>query len=398
MEPGADTAVPAGYAQRITGFVQHLRLNGFQVGRREQVEMADFLAREVRPMPVVRRSLRIMACGTKEDWDRFDDLFEAYWIGAGKQRIAPRRTSGPDSFMTAKSSGPWKRHFEPTRDDAAEAGSALADETGGQGKRGGGTTGRLIASSKTIRDKGDFRSFTDPDEIAEAERLAYRLGMAIRYRRSRRLKKARRGRAVDLRRTVRRNLGHGGELLDLSFRRTPDRPVKLILLLDVSGSMKLYSRFLLQFVKGLVCTTVAAEAFVFHTRLVRVTDAMREKNSIRAMTRLALMAEGFGGGTRLGASLKTFNDAYAKRLGSSRSVAVILSDGYETGTPGELSRELARLKKRVPRLIWLNPLLGWRDYEPVTAAMASALPHTDHFAAANSLESFAALEPALRRL
>ena len=116
------------------------------------------------------------------------------------------------------------------------------------------------------------------------------------------------------------------------------------------------------------------------------------------MTRLALMAEGFGGGTKLGESLKVFNDRYAKRALNSRTVFMILSDGYDTGTPEMLGVELKRLKKRVRRIVWLNPMLGWRDYEPITQAMSQALPLIDHFAAANTLESLSAIETDLARL
>ena len=121
-------------------------------------------------------------------------------------------------------------------------------------------------------------------------------------------------------------------------RTRPDRPVRIVLMLDVSGSMKPYSRFFLQFVKGLVAQWHDADAYLFHTRLVRVTDALRERDPLAAMTRLSLMAEGFGGGTRLGECLEVFNDRYAKRALNSRSVFLILSDGYDTGPPEMLAR------------------------------------------------------------
>ncbi|MHA1571295.1 MAG: VWA domain-containing protein, partial [Alphaproteobacteria bacterium] len=133
-------------------------------------------------------------------------------------------------------------------------------------------------------------------------------------------------------------------------------------------------------------------------KLIRVTDAVRDKDSFKAMARLSLMADGFGGGTKLGASLCQFNDAYAKRALNSRSVVMILSDGYDTGSVEVLTRELARLKRRAPRLIWMNPLLGWRNYRPVTTAMDAAMPFIDHFAAANTLDALAAIEPELARL
>ena len=203
---------------------------------------------------------------------------------------------------------------------------------------------------------------------------------------------------MDLRRTIRHALPRGGEPIDLFRRSKPKRPVNIVIFLDVSGSMKHYSRFFLQFVKGLVCSWLHTDAFIVHTKLVRVTDAVRDNNSARAMTRLALMAEGFGGGTRLGESLATFNRQHAKKSVNSRTVAIVVSDGYDTGSPEALADELARMKKRVRKLVWLNPLLGWENYQPVTAAMQAARPHIDHFAAANTLESLTRLEPQLAAL
>ena len=217
----------------------------------------------------------------------------------------------------------------------------------------------------------------------------------MRYRLTRRYRASRRGALIDLRRTIRHALPRGGEPIDLYRRSKPRRPVNIVIFLDVSGLMKHYSCIFLQFVKGLVCSWLHTDAYIFHTKLVRVTDAVRDRNSARAMTRLALMAEGFGGGTRLGESLATFNRHHAKKAVNSRTIAIVVSDGYDTGSPEALADELGRLKRRVRRLVWLNPLLGWENYQPVTAAMHAAGPHIDHFAAANTLESLARLEPHL---
>ena len=224
------------------------------------------------------------------------------------------------------------------------------------------------------------------------------MARAMRYRICRRYRNAHRARRLDLRRTVRRNLGRGGEPIDLVRRRRRDRPVRIVVLLDVSGSMDQYSRFFLQFLRGLVGSWLESDAYLFHTRLVRVTEALRDNDPIRAMTRLALIAQGFGGGTRIAESLGVFNDRYAKMALNSRSVVMILSDGYDTGDASAMSREMRRLRRRARRIVWLNPLLGWRGYEPVARAMAAALPHVDCFAAAHTLDSLAAIEGELARL
>ncbi len=388
------TGMNAPITARVTGFVDHLRLNGFKVGPAETqaaLKMIDQIG--LLDLSRTRQSLKTLLAGRHEEWQRFDDHFEAYWFTRGRQRPAPGMAQTNRSGT--KRSSLWSDHFADADQGASADQGIRAGEAGQSGRN---STGRIVASGQSNLKQTDLRHVADPHQIAEAERLAYRLAAAMRYRLSRRYKAARSGSKLDLRRTIRRNIQYGGEPLTLVHRARPDRPVRIVVLLDVSGSMKLYSRFFLQFVRGLVSQWIDTDAYLFHTKLVRVSDALREKDAIKAMTQLALMAEGFGGGTRLGESLKMFNDHHAKRALNSRTIFMILSDGYDTGAPEVMAVELARLKKRVRRIVWLNPVLGWRDYEPITKAMALALPLIDHFCAANTLESLAAIENDIARL
>jgi uncharacterized protein with von Willebrand factor type A (vWA) domain len=378
---------------RIAGFVDHLRLNDFAVGPSETAAALEMLARNHIADPAAsRRALKVLLSGRREEWQRFDDLYEAYWFSRGRERagsgVSNRKT-------TARTPTIWSDHL-----DADDTGAAARQgvRQGEAGETGGAPTSRLVASKQKNIQKTDLRHVVQAEEMAAAERLAWRLAAAMRHRICRRYRVAGNSSRLDLRRTIRRNISLGGEPVHLIGRSKPDRPVRIVVFLDVSGSMKLYSRFFLQFVKGLVCEWIHADAYLVHTRLIRVTDALEEKDSFKAMTRLALMADGFGGGTKLGESLKTFNDQYARRATNSRTVAIVLSDGYDTGTPELLQAELVRLKRRVRRLVWLNPVLGWENYEPITRAMALALPLIDHFAAANTLEALAAIENDLARL
>ena len=378
---------------RLSGFVDHLRLNDFSVGPAESVAALDVLERQgIADAQRARRTLKVLLSGRQDEWERFDDLFEAYWFARGRHRYQePPENKREGSRKPAI----WSGHLPGSE------GSATADQgtrPGEQETPGETAANRLVATRQENLRKTDLRHVVQPTEMAEAERLAYRLATAMRYRICRRYRSAKSGSKLDLRRTIRRNIAKGGEPVDLILKSRSDRPVQIVVFLDVSGSMQLYSRFFLQFVKGLVCEWIHADAYLVHTRLLRVTDALREKDAMKAMTRLALMADGFGGGTRLGESLGSFNDNYARRATSSRTIAIILSDGYDTGAPELLRDELVRLKKRVRRLIWLNPVKGWRDYEPITQAMKLALPLIDHFAVANSLESLAAIEQDLAQL
>ncbi|HSM39490.1 MAG TPA: VWA domain-containing protein [Afifellaceae bacterium] len=378
---------------RIAGFVDHLRLNDFAVGPAETSAALAMLARGgLADRDASRRALKVLLSGRHEEWRRFDDLFEAYWFGRGRERTGAGAT---DSRSTTRRPTIWGDHLGSDDGGAAARHGVRAGDTGAAGQQ---STSRLVASEQKNIQKTDLRHVAQAEEIAEAERLARRLAAAMRHRICRRYRSSSQPTRLDLRRTIRRNIGHGGEPIHLVGRARPDRPVRILVFLDVSGSMKLYSRFFLQFVKGLVCEWIHADAYLVHTRLIRVTDALAEKDAVKAMTRLALMADGFGGGTRLGQSLKTFNDLYARQATDSRTVAIVLSDGYDTGAPELLQAELVRLKRRVRRLVWLNPVLGWRDYEPITRAMILALPLIDHFAAANTLEALAAIEADLARL
>ena len=390
----AGSLQPDHLTTRVAGFVAHLRLNDFALGPSETAAALELLGQLDACAPSdVRRGLKTLLTGRQEEWERFNDLFEAYWHGRGRTR-QDRSASG---HTVASKSRPkvWKDH--PLSREEVDAGrpQAGADADDTDADEG---THRLAATDRQTLAKTDLRHIVDPEELAAAERLAIQLAQALRHRLSRRHRLARNGPRLDLRRTARRNLCHGGEPIELVWRRRPERPMRIVVLLDVSGSMQRYSRYFLQFVKGLVCSWVEADAYLFHTRLIRVTDVLRDKDSIRAMTRLALMTHGYGGGTRIGECLKVFNDRYAKTALGSRSVAIILSDGYDTGEPEALARELKRLRRKARRVVWLNPLLGWRDYAPVARGMAAALPHLDCFATAHTLQALAAVETELARI
>jgi uncharacterized protein len=373
---------------RLSGFMTHLRRNGFAVGPGEtELVLSTLAADEFVLATAARLALKTLLSGNREQWAGFDKLFDAYWFGHDRKLV---EGAGAQAY-THPRPDIWIKVLPP--DETARAvgrtGNGEAPEEYG---------GPLIASPSDALSRADLRTLVTPDEVAEAEQIADRLARAIRYRLSRRRIPLRRGEVIDLRRTIRRNLSHGGEPLELRRKHRPERPVKLVVLLDVSGSMKLYSRYFLNFVHGLVSQWLQADAFLFHTRLVRISDALRDRDPSRAMERLSVIAEGFGGGTRIATSLKTFNDRYAKETLNTRSVVIVMSDGYDTDSPEALAVELRRLKQRARRLVWLNPLLGWKDYAPVARAMAVALDYIDCFATAHSLASLALLEDELARL
>ncbi len=264
-------------------------------------------------------------------------------------------------------------------------------EGDGRGKREGASRHENLASA-------DLRHIVDPADIEQAHALAERLARVMRARLVRRERVRRRGRRLDLRRTIHRNVSHGGTMLDLAWRRRKEKPLRLVFLLDASGSMSLYTAFFVRFLHGVVDAFRESEAFVFHTRLAHVSGSLRDRDVTRAVDKLALMAQGIGGGTKIGESLATFNRWHARRVINSRTAVMIVSDGYDTGEPEQLGQEMRRLRRLCRRIIWLNPLIGWRDYSPDARGMQAALPHIDLFAPAHNLESLAALEPYLARI
>ena len=199
-----------------------------------------------------------------------------------------------------------------------------------------------------------MREYLQPEDRAAAEQAAQRIAAAIRYKRSRRRKADRKGAIIDLRRVIRRSIGTGGEPVQLLRRRRPDRPAHLVAILDVSGSMTIYARVFLAFIRGLIDVDRRADAFLFHTNLMNVSDALRDSNSLRAVNRLSMLAQGFGGGTRIGYCLHQFNTQYASRIIGRRSVVIIMSDGYDTGDSKIVGTELSRLRRKGCKIIWLS--------------------------------------------
>jgi uncharacterized protein len=381
--------------QKIASFAHVLRDNGFRVGLAETRDALALMA-----LPVAARAsslkpaLRSLFCATHSDWEKFDEIFHAFWLGRGRRRARTLSSSITESRAPLRrlaeasaTRGPAGQPDHVERRDGSEE-AAPAD---GRSRREGASRYDSLASA-------DLRHIVDPADIAEAHALAGRLARVMRARLVRREQARRIGRRLDLRRTIHRSVSHGGTPIDLAWHRRKIKPLRLVVLLDASGSMNLYTAFFVRFLHGIVDAFREAEAFVFHTRLAHISASMRDRDVARAVDRLSLIAQGIGGGTRIGESLATFNRWHARRVINSRTAVMILSDGYDTGAPELLAGEMQRLRRRCRRIVWLNPLIGWRDYSPQARGMQAALPYVDLFAPAHNLESLAALEPYLARI
>src|SRR5262245_22701676 len=387
--------VPELMAARLADFIRTLRNGAFTVGLREGQDAAAILAAGYADRPdVLRSAFKHLFSARKGDWDKFDGLFDAFWLG---RRVRPRVAS---SGASANASNPSVKPMRSNASAEAPGGSIDQMKSGGgfdaEDRRGEGRAEG--ASHAENLDEVDFRRLNNPEDIIEAHALAARLARVMRTRLTRRDVARRRGRRLDLRRTIHHNITHGGVPIRLVRRCRKEKPLRLVILLDASGSMSMYTGVFLRFIHGLLDEFREAEAFLFHTRLAHVSDAMKERDPARALDRLSIMAQGTGGGTRIGESLQTFNRWHARRVIHSRSCVMIVSDGYETGDTELLGREMAELARRCRRIVWLNPMLGWDSYAPEAAGIKAALPHVDLFAPAHTLQSLADLEPYLAKL
>ncbi len=382
--------------RRLAGFARTLRDNGFKVGlaetprRARGAGLAGRGAAVVAQAGVARAVLRdALGLGAlRRDFRRL--LARPRHAPHADARRRRRRRAAPPCGASPRRRRRKRRQALPDHVERRDGrdGDEAAD---GRGRREGASRAENLAAT-------DIRHIVDPDEIAQAHALAARLARTMRARLVRREQARRRGRRLDLRRTIHRSVSHGGTPVELVWRRRKIKPLRLVVLLDASGSMNLYTAFFVRFLHGVVDAFREAEAFVFHTRLAHVSPSLRDRDVTRAVDRLALMAQGIGGGTRIGESLATFNRWHARRVINSRTAVMIVSDGYDTGEPERLGAEMRRLRRRCRRIVWLNPLIGWRDYSPQARGMQAALPYVDLFAPAHNLESLAALEPYLARI
>jgi uncharacterized protein with von Willebrand factor type A (vWA) domain len=383
-------------ATKLAAFLKTLRDSGFAVGPQEGKDAASVMAAGFADRPgLLRSAFKHLFSARKSDWEKFDGLFDAFWLG---KRVRSRSlTMGSVKAANSPSLKSLRdRNSEPTGSEAASDQIPSADNDAPEGRSG---EGRMEGASRAENlAEVDFRKMADPDQIEQAHAVAAQLAKTMRARLTRRDLARRRGYRLDLRRTIHSNISHGGVPISLVKRQRKEKPLRLVMLLDASGSMSMYTGVFLRFIHGVLDEFREAEAFLFHTRLAYVSDAMKEKDAARALDRLSIMAQGAGGGTKIGESLQTFNRWHAARVIHSRTCVMIVSDGYETGDAALLGREMAALARRCRRIVWLNPMMAWQGYAPEAAGIKAALPHVDLYAPANTLKSLTELEPYLAKL
>ncbi|KRO49555.1 MAG: hypothetical protein ABR75_02470 [Acidimicrobiia bacterium BACL6 MAG-120924-bin43] len=253
-----------------------------------------------------------------------------------------------------------------------------------------------FTANESLRSK-DFAQYTD-EELHESQRLMHQLRLAGPPRQSLRLTHAKRsGSRHDLRRTVRASLAFGGEPARLHWRKPSERQRRLVVLLDISGSMEPYARALLRFMHAAVVGRQRVEAFTFGTRLTRLTKELNSRDPDKALTRAAAQVPDWSGGTRLGESLRRFNATWGVRGMARGAIVVVLSDGWDRGDPAVLAEQMQRLQRVAFRVVWVNPLKVTPGYAPLARGMAAALPYVDDFVEGHSIQALEHLTRVISR-
>jgi len=360
---------------RLGAFARLLHDAGLEAGPRRLTDATRALAFvDLKQQNDFRNALRSVFVSRKEDIPTFEAAFDIFWappdprasagVIPGRSRALPLAPERAQAWANALGLNSSQLHRD------REDGEFAARSSG-------------YSAQELLRQK-DFDEMTWA-ETEQVRRLLEQAPWRVAERRTRRLRPSRNGR-IDLRRSARHAIRSSGELMTLFHRRPRVRRRPIVLICDVSGSMERYSRLLMIFAHA-IARREDLEAFVFSTRLTRITRLLRQRDVDRALNSVSKGVHDFSGGTRIGDALGDFNRKWARRVLGHGAVVIIISDGWDRGDPTQLGAELVHLRRSAHRLIWMNPLLGSEGYEPLTRGMAAALPFCDDFIAAHNLQA-----------
>lgn len=364
--------------ESIVAFAQFARSHGLNVGIQETQDALNAASHSLLASRLqLKFSLKALFCTSPEERQIFDRLFSLFWDtnpidlreNKNKTTIQGSVNKKANSHLVMLGQGKTISTFEEAKSVS-----------------GANETDRL--------QKTDFAKVNDID-AQKLEEIAQRLFTEIALRLRRRMKESRTDGRINLRRTIRRSLSYGGEPIELFRRAQKPKKQRLIILLDVSGSMDKYSFFLLRFIVALREHFRQLEAFVFSTTLVRISKAIQVNRIDTILDLLSQQADNWSSGTKIGECLETYCDTYGKRTLNGSPTVLILSDGLETGSVEKLAEQMERIHRKAKKVVWLNPLKGMQGYQPTARGMAAALPSVDEFRSAHNLHSLLALETIL---
>jgi uncharacterized protein with von Willebrand factor type A (vWA) domain len=390
---------------RLVEFGRILWEVGIDVGPGKMLDLAETLNYiDLTSKEDFYHTLKCSLLGKHEQETLFDQMYLYYWSMRDRQRRGNDTVSGAagrDEKQLRLPPSEMKRLAEhmntpadirrdlrsqmresERRSNVMERDTREEEEKGEQEENPQGTAYSAIEALR----KKDFETFSW-DEVEEAKKLMAQMRWHLGMRQTHRKVSARRGTSPDMRKIVRRNLKYGAELLELTWRQTRQKPRPLVIICDISGSMSLYSRLLLHFVHTISNGLLNVEAFVFGTRLTRITRQLKRRDVDDAVRDVSKTVQDWSGGTRIGDALHSFNHQWARRVLGRGAVVLVISDGWDRGDAGTLAVEMDRLQHSSHRLIWLNPLLGSPEYRPLTIGMKTALPYIDNFLPVHNLDS-----------
>jgi uncharacterized protein with von Willebrand factor type A (vWA) domain len=364
--------------ESIVAFAQFVRSHGLNIGI-EETQLALLAANEqlLTSRKYFKSALKTIFCTSPEEGIVYERLFSLFW------------DTNPVDLKEEKN----KRTIQGVIEKKTNASLVML----GQGK-----TADVTQEAKSVSGANEMERLrhTDFSKLSEIDagildEISQKLFRQMALRLRRRMKENRRYGKINLRRTIRRSIPFGGEPIDLYHIAQKPKKQRLIVLLDVSGSMDKYSFFLLRFICALRENFRQLEAFVFSTSLIRITKALQPNNLEWILTNISAQVNNWSGGTKIGECLQVFNEKFGKQLLNGSPTILIISDGLDTGSPEVLGKELLKMQMRAKRIVWLNPLKGMKGYEPLAKGMKTALPLIDDFCTAHNLESLLELEKIL---
>jgi uncharacterized protein len=356
----------------VVQFCRYLRTEGFRIAAAEEADALRTIEilEPYQEKTQLCLALKTILARSREQAERFDELFDYYFKQLEK---------AVDSKVAEQEK---QKDFKP-KNNAEQQFIALRNWLHGNNAQDEEITQHTY-SANTVLGKKDFAHLTE-EEMQAVFELIQMLARRLAQQHNRRYKKDKNG-ILDLRRTLRQNLRQGGEMLELLTKKRQKQRVQLVLICDVSKSMELYSRFLLQFAYAFQQVFKRIETFVFSTELIKTSEILRGCDFSKMLIELSENVPNWSGGTRIGESLRQFTEQHQRCL-TSKTIVLIMSDGWDTGEVDVLGNAMQAIHKKAKKVIWLNPLAGNPNYEPNTACMEKAMPYIDVLSAGHSVES-----------
>ncbi|MBI2305548.1 MAG: VWA domain-containing protein [Chloroflexi bacterium] len=381
-----------GVVGRLLTFSRMLKRLGLEVTTGRVIDACNSL----RYIDIAQRedfhcALKANLISSHDDGEVFDKLFKLFWDTLPRPPAPPLPDGCGDEGDAGGGDTPWGEEEQ----EMAE--TIIQEWRNEEGEEEPGEEWVPSYSPEDVLTLKDFASFTD-DEVRQVRRLIGHIAPRLATLFSRRNQVGAKGHELDMRRTLRRNLRHGGEIFTWARRRRKVKKLRVVVLCDVSGSMDCYSRFFVQFLYGMQNSLLGVRTFAFSTHITEITPYLRRRRFQEALVDVARHVPDWSGGTNIGTCLRFFNTRTGKNYVSSKTVVIVISDGWDKGEAELLEREMESLKRRCYKILWLNPLLGSAHYQPLCKGMKAALPYTDYFLPAHNLKSLVELGKTLGSL